>query len=396
MRVLIGTVTAGAGHLAAAAALDEAWRSCQPEDVVERLDLVKFFSPLHRKIVSDGYVTLVEHAPELWGMMFGKTDNPEAARRLNRLRRLFPSNSRHRFTQYLQHFQPDIALCTHYLPLETLGMMRAKAAKTERRAARRDRRTAPAPQPLVVSIVTDFEAHALWMDPCVDLYCVATEATKARLVARGAAADGVVATGIPIAAKFCAKADPKAVRRAAGLRDDLPTLLVLSGGFGMGPVEEILAQLDLVQRPFQTIVVTGRNEELRRKVAATDRRHPTHVLGFASNMHELMAVSDLIITKPGGLTSSEALALGRPLFIVNPIPGQEAANSDFLLEHGAAAKVNRVEDLPYRLEQLLGSKKLTEMARAAKALGRPFAAREVCREALGRAAARMEAAESVK
>src|SRR6266487_3794868 len=93
MRVLIATVTAGGGHLAAAAALDEAWRAFRPADVVERKDLVKFFSPLHRKIHADGYVKLVEHAPELWGMMFGKTDNPEVASRLNRIKRLFPSSS---------------------------------------------------------------------------------------------------------------------------------------------------------------------------------------------------------------------------------------------------------------------------------------------------------------
>ena len=101
-------------------------------------------------------------------------------------------------------------------------------------------------------------------------------------------------------------------------------------------------------------------------------------------MHELMAVADLILTKPGGLTSSEALAMGKPLFIINPIPGQEAANSDFLLERGAAAKVNRVEDLPYRIHQLLGSKKLADMARAAKALGRPNAAQEICHEVVKR------------
>ena len=236
----------------------------------------------------------------------------------------------------------------------------------------------------VVSIVTDFEAHALWMDACVDLYCVAAEETKARLVARGAPAENAVATGIPIAAKFSSKPDARAVRKTLGLRDDLPVLLVLSGGFGMGPVAEILAELDKVPQPFQTVVVTGRNEELRRELAAQTRQHPTHVLGFATNMHELMAVADLIITKPGGLTSSEALALGKPLFILNPIPGQEAANSDFLLERGAAAKVNRVEDLPFRIEQLLGSKKLAEMAKAAKALGRPQSASAVCREVLKR------------
>jgi processive 1,2-diacylglycerol beta-glucosyltransferase len=369
MRILIATITAGGGHLAAAAALEEAWRATRPDDVLERIDLLKFFSPLHRKIHSDGYLTLVERAPELWGMVFAKTDNPKVARTLNKLKRAFPSNSRQKFERHVKHFRPDIVLCTHYLPLELLGH-------------RRKQKDCPAP--MTVSVITDFEAHALWMDSCVNLYCVAAEETKARLVARGAAAENIVATGIPIAAKFSAKVEAKAVRKQYGLRDDQRVLLVLSGGFGMGPVGEILAELDKVPAEFQTVVVTGRNEEMRRDLAAQDRKHPTHILGFASNMHELMAVADLVITKPGGLTSSEAMAMGKPLFILNPIPGQEAANSDFLLERGAAGKVNRVEDLPYRIEQLLGSKKLAQMASAAKALGRPQAARAVCEEVLKR------------
>ncbi|HEU5124278.1 MAG TPA: glycosyltransferase [Verrucomicrobiae bacterium] len=363
MRILIATVTAGGGHLAAAAALEEAWKTERREDVVERIDLLKFFSPIHRKIHADGYVKLVERAPEIWGMVFKNTDSPEAARRLNRLKRLFPSSSRMRFVRFVKQFQPDAIVCTHYLPLEMLGQMRQRNRAFD---------------PLIVSVVTDFEAHALWMESCVDLYCVAAEETRMRLVARGTPKEKIIATGIPISARFSAKIDAKAIRKKLGLRDDLPTLLVLSGGFGMGPVAEILSALDQVSQPFQTVVVTGRNEELRRELAAQDRTHPTHVFGFTSNMHELMAVADLVITKPGGLTSSEALALGKPLFILNPIPGQEAANSDFLLERGAAGKVNRVEDLSYRIEQLIGSKKLVEMAKAAKALGRPNAAEAIC------------------
>jgi processive 1,2-diacylglycerol beta-glucosyltransferase len=384
MRILIATITAGGGHLAAAAALEEAWRAARPDDVLERIDLLKFFSPLHRKIHSDGYLTLVERAPELWGMVFAKTDNPKVARTLNKLKRAFPSNSRAKFERHVKHFKPDVVLCTHYLPLELLGLGAAASRRHERNEKRAGETPALPGGPFVVSVITDFEAHALWMDSCVNLYCVAAEETKARLVARGAAPENIVATGIPIAAKFSAKVDPKAVRKNYGLRDDQRVLLVLSGGFGMGPVGEILAELDKVPAEFQTVVVTGRNEEMRRDLAAQDRKHPTHILGFASNMHELMAVADLVITKPGGLTSSEALALGKPLFILNPIPGQEAANSDFLLERGAAGKVNRVEDLPYRIEQLLGSKKLAQMASAAKALGRPQAARAVCEEVMKR------------
>ena len=129
---------------------------------------------------------------------------------------------------------------------------------------------------------------------------------------------------------------------------------------------------------IKAAALAGRNLALRRELAAQDRRHPTHVLGFVSNMHEIMSVADLTITKPGGLTTAEALALGKPLFILNPIPGQETANSDFLLERGAAAKANRVEDLPFRIDRLLGSPRLTEMAAAARALGRPGAARAIC------------------
>lgn len=369
MRILIATVTAGGGHLAAAAALEETWRAMRPDDVVEKIDLLKLFSPLHRKIYSDGYVKFVERAPELWGMVFAKTDNPKLLQRLKGIQRAFPSGSKRRFARFVRQFKPDVVLCTHYLPLETLTPMREKKDGI---------------RPFVASVVTDFEAHALWMESCVDLYCVAAKETAARIVARGGNTKNIVATGIPIAAKFSSKPNAGVIRKNYGLRDDLPVLLVLSGGFGMGPVAEILAELDKSPKPFQMLVVTGRNEELRQTLAAQTRKHPTHILGFSTNMHELMAAADLVVTKPGGLTTSEALAMGKPIFVLNPIPGQEAANSDFLLERGAAAKVNRVEDLPYRVEQLLGSKKLDEMAKAAKRLGRPKAAEAICGEVLSR------------
>jgi phosphatidate phosphatase APP1 len=138
--------------------------------------------------------------------------------------------------------------------------------------------------------------------------------------------------------------------------------------------------LNKLSKPVQVVVVCGRNEALRETLAKMSHRHPTQVLGFVSNMQDLMTVAELIISKPGGLTTSEALALGRPLLILNPIPGQEAANSDFLLEHGAAAKINRVEDLPSKLDRLLGSEKLAAMASVARSLGRPGAALNICQE----------------
>lgn len=373
MRILIATVTAGAGHLQAAAALEETWRALHPTDDVRRVDLLSFVSPLQRKVYAEGYLKVVAHAPELWAFMFNKTDNPKLLGRLSRFRCAFARATNRRFVTFLRQTTPDVLLCTHFLPLEILGSQ--LAAKRES-------------SPLTVCVVTDFEAHALWMAPGIDLYCVAAEETKARLVARGVAPDKVIATGIPVALKFSSHPNSSAVRKAYGLRDDQPILLVLSGGFGMGPVAAILTALDQVEGPFQVLVVAGRNRTLRRQLAGQDRRYPTHVLGFVDNMHELMAVADLIITKPGGLTSSEALAMGKPMVVLDPIPGQEAANSDFLLEHGAAAKVNRIEDLPFRLRQLLGSAKLTALARAAKSLGRPQAATHICQAVIERAESR--------
>ena len=191
MRILIATITAGGGHLAAAAALEEAWRASRPDDVLEKIDLLKFFSPLHRKIHSDGYLQLVERAPELWGMVFAKTDNPKVARTMNKLKRLFPSSSRQKFERHVKKFKPDVVLCTHYLPLELLGH-RAKEKRWPG-AAGRERHDG-------------FRGARVVDGSCVDLYCVAAEETKARLVARGAAAENIVATGIPIAAKFSSKA----------------------------------------------------------------------------------------------------------------------------------------------------------------------------------------------
>jgi len=201
MRILIATITAGGGHLQAAAALEEAWHGMRPKDVIERVDLMKFFSPFHKKVVSDGYITLVERAPELWGMLFKKTDDPKLVRRLAKLRRAFPPNSTLRVIKHLKQFKPDVVLCTHYLPVEILGKAREKW---------------DGDMPMAVCVVTDFEAHAFVDGEAVDVYCVAAEETKARLIARGASPESVVVTGIPIAGRFSNAPDALAVRQRMG------------------------------------------------------------------------------------------------------------------------------------------------------------------------------------
>jgi processive 1,2-diacylglycerol beta-glucosyltransferase len=364
MRVLITTVTAGAGHLQAAAAVEEAWTADSPSDEVRKVDVLDHVPKLYRKLYVDGYVRLIEKAPDLWGYLFKKTDNHRLLAKVGRWRGEISRHAHRSFARLLREHAPDVVVSTHFLPVEIIAGIQ---------------RRHPEFQPFHACVVTDFEAHALWLEHRVDLYCVAAEGTRNSLIARGMATERVVTTGIPIARRFAEKIDASSVRRARGWREDLPVILVLGGGFGMGPVAEVLTGLDQVDREFQVVVVAGRNAALKQSLAAADRRHPTDVLGFVTNMHELMSVASLIISKPGGLTTSEALALGRPLFILNPIPGQEAANSDYLLEHGAAVKVNRVEDVAAKVSELLTGNRLKELSKAAARIGRPGSALEVCR-----------------
>ena len=359
---MIATATAGGGHLQAAAAIEEAWNDAQPKDQVKRVDILAFTPKLYRKAYSEGYVKLAEKTPELYAHAFRKTDTPAFIKKATRLRRFTARFVAYKFIRLVDEWKPDVVLCPHFLPMETLGSIRGHRGHH---------------QPRIVTVVTDFEAHALWMEPSVDLYCVAMEETKARLVARGVPPKQIVVTGIPISRRFRKAPSAMTLRRRLRLNPTSPTLLVLGGGLGMGPLAETMRYLNEVKRPLQLLVVAGKNEALRRTLERKRWKHPTRVFGFVTRMEELMTVAEAVVTKPGGLTTSEALALGKPLVIVNPLPGQEAANSDFLLERGAAVKINRLEDIPYRLETLLKGKALASLAKRARVLGKPDAAGRV-------------------
>lgn len=367
-RILIATVTAGAGHVQAAAALEEAWRAEYPADVVERWDVLSFAPRLVRRAYSEGYLSLVKHAPEIYARVFRRTDDAGLARRAMPRRQLLGRAMARPFLERARAFAPDVVLATHFLPMEVLGGWLGGAA---------------APRPTVGVVVTDFEAHALWHHDRVDRYYVAMDSTAARMRARGVPSRALRVTGIPIAGRFRKAMSRPALRRRHGLDLRRPTLLVLGGGFGLGPVRELLAELDRVSRPLQVLVVAGKNEALRRDVARRRGRHDVRALGFVDNMEEWMTLADLVVSKPGGLTTSESLALGRPMLILDPIPGQEAANSDLLLEKGAAWKLSRLEDLPARLDELLRRGVLPRLAARAKALGRPRAALDIVRDLRG-------------
>ena len=263
---------------------------------------------------------------------------------------------------------------THFLPAEIVASLR------------RDGKLS-VPQ---VTVTTDFETHRLWVNEPTDCYTTATEVGAAYLAHWGVAPARTRVTGIPIHPVFAEPKDRGVCLRRHGLVGDRLVVLQLAGGFGVGPIELLYRAVLAVELPLEVVVVAGKNPKVKEQLeaVAVPRLHRAKVMGFTTEIDELMAAADVVVSKPGGLTTSEVLARGAAMVIVNPIPGQESRNSDFLLESGAAVKANNAATLPLKLAQLLGDRPRLEGIKAnARRLGRPRAAFDAARLALELAAA---------
>lgn len=371
MRILLMHASAGAGHRRAAEALAVAFRQRDPGAEVKVCDILDYTSGVFRKTYSEGYLDLVRKAPELWGYFYSESDRKAGAPWRKEIRALFNKVNTLTFLRFYREYDPDIAVCTHFMPLQLLT-----------RASRRRRRHAQ-----VYCAVTDFAVHALWILENTDTYYVATEEARRHLLRRGQPADRVQVTGIPIDPVFAGARPKQEALKALGLPADLPVVLLLSGGFGVGPTLELIRAFGSEEPVCRLVVVAGANEGLRREAAslAASIRTPVVVHGFVTNIHEMMDACDLVISKPGGLTTSEVLAKGKPMLVINPIPGQEQRNCETVLEAGAAARLFEVDDAYYKVKGLLEDRQgLRRMGECARRLGRPGAAADIVADILAR------------
>ncbi len=363
-RILLLSASSGAGHMRAAEAVAAALKARGAARVVEHLDILTISSRLMRDLYSRTYLDLVGTAPALMGWIYNRSDRPW---RYQHRRVAFDRLNLHKLEKKLLADRPDLVICTHFTPAEIVSWMKAEGRLR---------------CPLAV-VVTDLDAHGMWLVPRVDRYCVALEETKEYLVQLKVPRDRISVTGIPIDPVFGITKDKVAMRRRYGLKQGVATIVVSAGGFGVGPIEKMLGSLRELRRPAQVIAVCGRNEELRKKLAARLKkkgRTSFKIVGFTTVMDELMSASDIMLGKPGGLTLSESLAKGLALVIVNPIPGQEERNADHLLEEGAAIRCNNPPVLAWKIDRLLADpRRLRAMQAAARRLARPDAARDIVR-----------------
>jgi len=359
-RVLILSASAGTGHLRAADALEKVCRQHVEVGEVKNVDALTYTNKLFRDFYSKLYMQLVQSAPNFVGWWYDKSDEPW---KTDKARLMMDRLNTRPLVKMIREFQPDVTICTHFLPAGIISHLIHKGELEARLAI----------------VVTDFDMHAMWLSRSFHHYFVALEETKVHLEMLGLPADRITVSGIPVDPAFAVEADVEALREKHGIRKGVPLLLVSAGALGVGPAARVAKVLSYMKSPAHVVVVCGKNEELKEKVLEQTKTQPAHltytVLGYTREMHDWMAMADLFIGKPGGLTTAESLVRGLPMAIFFPIPGQEERNSDHLLEKGVAIKCNEVTTMAYKIDQLLQNpERLASMRRAAKTLAKPDAA----------------------
>lgn len=363
-RILIAHATAGAGHQRAAEAIAKAFQHLYPEANVKLVDTLDYINSVYKKVYGNTYLALVKYTPRLWGYIYDRYDKDEKLD--DKIRQSMENLQASDFRDLLDDFSPDAVICTHFLPMELISRWKKKRKSS---------------LPLY-AVVTDFALHSFWIVEEVNAYFVASQEVRRELETRGAGIKDIYLTGIPVDPSFASLPLQSEMRDKLNLSRELPTILLMAGGYGVGNLKSLLRSFHSVTTKMQLLVVAGQNEQLRDELShiASSLSIPCRVYGFVHNVHELMCASDLVITKPGGLSSSEALAAQCPLMIINPIPGQEQRNSDYLLEQGAACILHNIADGAYYVENLFkDQERLAYMTQQARKTGRKEAALEIAR-----------------
>ncbi len=368
-RILILSAGSGQGHNQAARALEAAAQQIVPEGDIRMIDSLDYTTESFRTIYSRYYIETVKNAPTLWGWAFERSDVPW---RNQNLRVWFERINAQPLVKEIIGFNPDFVINTHFVPAAVTSNLIRRGKIYAHHSV----------------VVTDFYAHATWLVRNFHRYFVAHEEERQQLASYSIPLDRITVSGIPVAPQFSEKIDPKDARTRLGLDPELPVILLAAGAFGVVPVDTILNPLLRMHTACQVVVLCGRNEKLQNTVRGfikdRDASNPRFtVIGYTDEIHAWMSAADIFITKPGGLTTAESLAIGLPLMLTDPIPGQEVSNAMYLLEHGAAVMPTSPATVGYKVEKFLTHPEyLQRIKTAAAKLGRPGAAGTIIRSVL--------------
>jgi processive 1,2-diacylglycerol beta-glucosyltransferase len=366
MKVLITYASCGAGHKRAADAIFTAFKNRAGQDEVSLVNSLDYTQPFFKWLYQDNYLFMANRLPSIWGFFYYLFDFRPVDFFIKKGRLFLYWLFCRGFLRFLEETKPDVLVCTHFFASEWAAYLKAKGKVACR----------------IVCVVTDFKFHLFWLAEHIDEYTVASEETKQDLLRRKIPAEKIHVLGIPVLPQFAIKMDKAGLREKFRLDKDAFTLLVMSGGFGVGPVIAILKALEEIKKHNvnlpQTIIICGRNPRLFAKIKKMKLSLPHLLLEFVDNVYEYMQAADCLITKAGGLTLSEALAEVLVPIIIAPIPGQESRNSELLLKYQAAfvaKNPRRVREIVLAI--LKRPEMIEEKRKNIRSLSRPQSASEI-------------------
>jgi processive 1,2-diacylglycerol beta-glucosyltransferase len=350
------------GHTSAANALRSALADGEPHCEATVVDSYKYAASVVSRVVSHGYLRMVKTIPQMYRFLYNRA---ERATEVGPFRAWVHQFTATNIRPLLQELRPDVVICTHAFPCGVMAEYKKQFADA----------------PPVIGVVTDFVVHAFWIHKNIEAYAVATPEMRATLIARGIPSHRIAVSGIPVRAEFGRPAEDRdALRERLGLPLDRSAVLLMGGGLGIGPLETMMHALDRVKVPLCAVAIVGRSTRSEQRVLEYAHRvgYPIRVVRFVNNVHDYMHASDVLITKPGGLTTAEALVAQVPLVLFKPLPGQEERNTRYLVQRRAALRAKNAADLTGTIESVLISGEKRETMRAAMAqIGKPDAAMEI-------------------
>jgi len=369
-KIIILYSTGGMGHKKAAIALYESLRSRYGHLDVRNIDTLEFGNSFYKFLYIDFYIFMMTKAKWIWGILYRFTDTRFMDRMLRRLREHLDIKSLKGLDKMISEEKPDAIITTHFILPAIAGKIKKQAEY----------------DPKLYVVITDYGPHSFWLSEDIDKYFVGTGSVLPALEKRGISAHKVKVTGIPTVGDFSDGMDAVGLREKYGLEKNKKTIFILSGGFGVGPMEAILKSLDRCRSEIQVITVCGHNKKAYDNINAIKDRlgYPVVLFGFTDKIAELMTVSDLMVTKAGGISVTEAMNMRLPMVLFGSIPGQETWNEKLLIEGGAALKAASVKDIPGLVDDLIFTGKLYGSLKSGiEKLRRPCAADDIIDEVIG-------------
>ena len=362
-RIILMYISEVSGHHSATIAIEKAIKTLSPGAEVLNLNAFNYTNPISEKIVNRIYMGVIKRTPKIWDYLY---DNPSVAKSIEKIKESIHNFNSPKLKTLFDKFEPDVVVCAQAFPCGMVADFK---------------KTFNSKLPLV-AVLTDYIPHSYWIYDTVDYYITPSEEVALRLIDKGVSEKKIKTLGIPFDPKFNQRASKNRIMQELGLSNNKPTILIMGGGQGLGPIKRIVGALEKVERDFQEIVVAGINKKLYNSLRKKIKRCKKSILllGYTDNIDELMSVSDIIISKPGGVTAAEALAKKLPMIIVQPLPGQEASNTAYLTEKNAAIKIDKIPDIKNVIEDLLANpSRLKHLAESAGRISKPNASLDIAK-----------------